>query len=168
MKTDIKPVMNNDMTNNITGKHNKPSKLQPPEIPDFDCYIYEDEIILRKYTGSDRIVTVPDCVAGIGYMAFCDCSHITSITIPRSVRRIGAQAFQGCINLERVTMADSVISIGPGSFCGCASLASVHIPNSVQRVGKRAFSGCNITVHAPNPPEYYGYELDEGVTWVVQ
>ena len=98
--------------------------------------------VLKKYTGNDIEVVIPDSVTSIEDRAFFDCSSLTSITIPNSVTRIGSVAFSGCTSLASVTIPDSVTSIGYRAFFDCSSLTSITIPNSVTRIGSVAFSGC--------------------------
>ena len=99
--------------------------------------------VLKKYTGSDADVTIPDSVTEIGGDAFCGCSSLTSVTISDSVTEIGDWAFYGCTGLTSITIPDSVTIIGDRAFYGCTGLTSVTIPNSVTKIGDCAFYGCN-------------------------
>ncbi|MCI7661999.1 MAG: leucine-rich repeat protein [Bacteroidales bacterium] len=78
-------------------------------------------------------------VTSIGYVAFADCSSLTSVTIPNSVTSIGNRAFSGCSGLTSVTIPNSVISIGEAAFYNCNSLTSITIPNSVTSIGSDYF-----------------------------
>ncbi len=57
-----------------------------------------------------------------------------------------------------------------GAFFGCNSLKSITIPDSVTGIGRSAFDSRStaITVTAPHEASYYGYTLDEYVTWNVK
>lgn len=79
-------------------------------------------------------------VTSIGYQAFKDCMHLTSVKMP-SVLTIETDAFQECSNLTSVDMP-SVTSIGFQSFWYCDDLTSVNMP-SVTSIVERAFYGCS-------------------------
>ena len=55
--------------------------------------------VLKKYSGTEKNVIIPDGVTGIGDSAFAYCRDITNIMIPDSVTSIGERAFQNCSNL---------------------------------------------------------------------
>jgi hypothetical protein len=74
--------------------------------------------VLKKYTGSDSVVTVPDGVTDIDRDAFKNCTSLKEITIPNSVQSIGDWAFEGCTNLE-ITIPKTVKTIGTDAFTGC-------------------------------------------------
>ena len=112
----------------------------------------------NEYSGA---VSIPDSVlysgnyykvTSIGYLAFIDCSGLTSITIPSSVISIGGGAFSSCTSLTSITIPNSVTSIGSGAFSNCTGLTSITIPNSVTSIGDNAFSGCSglTSISIPN------------------
>ena len=82
-------------------------------------------------------------VTSIGYVAFCGCSGLTSITIPDGVTSIGNSAFHGCRGLTSITIPDGVTSIGDSAFSGCRGLTSITIPDGVTSIGSSAFDGCS-------------------------
>ena len=82
-------------------------------------------------------------LTSIGFMAFIDCSGLTSITIPNSVISIVNYAFSGCSGLASVTIPNSVTSIGFRAFINCSGLTSVTIPNSMTSIDNWAFYGCS-------------------------
>ena len=69
-------------------------------------------------------------VTSIGYMAFLECSGLTSVTIGNGVTSIGNYAFSGCSGLTSVVIPDSVTSIGNYAFYMCRGLTSVYYKGS--------------------------------------
>ena len=88
-------------------------------------------------------VEIPNSVTSIDEGAFYGCSGLTAVEIPNSVTSIGGRAFEGCSGLTAVSIGTSVTSIGWDAFKGCSSLAAVDIPNSVTSIGDWAFYECS-------------------------
>ncbi len=99
--------------------------------------------VLKKYTGKDADVVIPDGVTEIGDYAFSYCSSLTSITIPDSVTKIGDWAFSGCSGLTSITIPDSLTEIGDRAFDSCRSITSITIPDSVTEIDDWAFCDCS-------------------------
>jgi hypothetical protein len=104
-------------------------------------------IIITKYIGSQRDVTIPSEIGGIpvrfiGENAF-EYSFLTSVIIPDSVTRIGDYAFYYCSFLKSIDIPEGVTYIGEYAFMGCASLTHITIPEGVTRIGTFAFFACN-------------------------
>ena len=101
---------------------------------------------------------IPNSVTSIGYMAFENCSGLTSVNIPNSVTSIGAFAFIECSGLTSVTIPNSVTSIGDYAFGYCSGLTSVTIGNSVTSIGDMAFEYCTglTSVTIPNSVTWIG------------
>ena len=55
-------------------------------------------------------------VTGIGGLAFCHCTKLTSLTIPNSVTSMGEYAFAYCTGLTSITIPNSVTWIGGYAF----------------------------------------------------
>ena len=55
--------------------------------------------VLKKYSGNDTEVVIPDGVKSIGIAAFKGDTNLTSVTIPDSVTYIEEPAFENCPNL---------------------------------------------------------------------
>ena len=115
--------------------------------------------ILKRYTGREGKVIIPDGITSIGAFAFFICSSLTSITIPNSVTSIGREAFEGCASLTSITIPDSVTNIGDRAFEGCSSLTSIAIPNSVTSIGDWAFNKCSslTSITIPNSVTSIGH-----------
>ena len=115
-------------------------------------------------------LVIPDSVTSIGYMAFSDCSGLTSVTIGNGVTSIGGYAFIRCSSLTSITIPNSVTSIGDHAFSGCSSLTSpvynAHafaflptsysgaytIPEGIEAIAGGAFYDCSslTSVTIPN------------------
>lgn len=126
--------------------------------------------ILKKYTGNDKHVTIPDGVKQIGEnafrgntglesvivpkwvvsiadSAFRDCCNLQSINIPVGLGTINNDAFSGCSSLKNMVIPDSVTYIGKNCFRGCTHLQSVNIPSRVKRIYSFTFAGCSSLSH---------------------
>lgn len=104
-------------------------------------FVIED-VVLKRYTGSDADVVIPEGVTSIGKSAFENCKSLKSITIPDRVTSIGDNSFNHCTSLTDATIPNSVTSIGNGAFRNCTNLTSIAIPNSVTSIGSWGFSRC--------------------------
>lgn len=102
-----------------------------------DFFIVNGNLI--KYQGSEKEVTIPDSVTGIGERAFLENEELTSVTIPGSVTKIGNMAFMSCKNLKDVTISNSVRTIGDLAFSDCEKLSKIQIPSSVTGLGHAVF-----------------------------
>lgn len=75
-----------------------------------DCYVNNPDdftcddtrTILKKYEGTDSIVSVPYGVVEISDNAFMSNTTLEKVKIPKSVKAIGKRAFFGCSNLMSV------------------------------------------------------------------
>ena len=127
-----------------------------------DCII--EGITLKKYTGADAVVTVPDGIKIIDMYAFSRCQTIDSIVlpdslekiccwafsdstireiiIPDSVTEVGENAFTGCENLCSVTLSKGISSVAEGLFSDCIKLPSITIPDNITSIGGNAFNNC--------------------------
>ena len=131
--------------------------------------------VLKKYTGEEEKVVIPQGVTSIGKGAFKDCTSLHSVTIPNTVTEIGEEAFEGCTGLHSISMPDSVTDIGVKAFYGCELLADrngliifgntlcycskfatdIVIPDHVTEIDGYAFQRC----HA-----LHSVKISEGIT----
>ena len=83
-------------------------------------------------------------VTSIGWLAFYECTGLTSVTIPNSVTSIDERAFLECSGLSSVTIPNSVTSIGENAFYGCSGLKKVIV--------KDIAAWCGIKFYSPYGP----------------
>ncbi len=92
-------------------------------------------------------------VAYIGWLAFENCTAITSITIPSSVIYIDNESFRGCTGISNITVDDNnPIYLSKGNciieketkeiIVGCKS-SVIPTDGSVVGIGQNAFGGCS-------------------------
>ena len=132
-----------------------------PEHTNFRSY--SDAVVIpEEVTYMDKTLKV----TSIGYLAFCNCSRLTSITISNSVTSIGIEAFRTCQRLRYVHISDleswckiafSRASSNPlcyahHLFLNGEEIKDLVIPNSVTSIGDYAFYGCSglTSVTIPN------------------
>ena len=97
---------------------------------------------LKKYTGKEENVVVPDEVVEITSNAFGNVAGgPVCITLPEGLKKISFNAFLDCRNLVSINIPDSVTHIGASAFSRCENLKSVTIPKSIQKI-EDAFWDC--------------------------
>lgn len=124
---------------------------------DFICALTEDgEIYIREYTGSARMLVIPEAlegfpVVGIGRHAFACCRTLEEVVVPEGVELVGHAAFCECTALRRIWLPDSLRMLGASCFMYCKALECVCIPDDVQAVGFMCFAGCKALREAVLP-----------------
>lgn len=110
----------------------------PQEKIDFIIKTQDGKNVLRRYKGSDAVVSVPDGVEKIGDFVFADDIEpnetIKKIIVPDSVKEISCDAFSYCEALEEIRFPDGLEKFDI-NFGHCPSVAQVTIPDSVTQVG---------------------------------
>lgn len=101
----------------------------------------EGRVIAVKYTGTDRIVTVPEGVTEIGENAFSG-KTLNRVIMPDSVKIIREGAFSECRNLTAVVFSGKLKKIERKAFYNCENLKAAEFPDSLEEIGSNAFSFC--------------------------
>lgn len=110
-------------------------------------FTINEEGCITKYTGSQRVVIIPDTigditVTGIGENVFKNNARMVTVSIPDTVTYIGRSAFEGCTNLVGVTIPDGVVNVNSNTFYKCSNLKDVSFGENVTIIGNSAFSKC--------------------------
>lgn len=153
----------------ISGAAAQEAKTANP-ASDFDYDLTEDGkgVIIKKYKGSERRVSVPRVINGvpvvalgerafvhmkvtfvslpnsiteIGECCFDSCESLYGVSLPNNLKIIGSTAFNLCTALRRITLPDSIQYIKPGAFAE-TGLEFITIPDSVIAIGDEAFAEC--------------------------
>ncbi|MBQ8295363.1 MAG: leucine-rich repeat domain-containing protein [Clostridia bacterium] len=106
--------------------------------------------VLKKYTGKDSKVAVPNGVTVIGEGAFEGCAEVETVTLPDGLKHIEGKAFADCQKLKQINIPNGLQTIGYVAFWWCDSLQKIHLPKSVGSIGEAAFFHCSqvkITAH---------------------
>ena len=115
-----------------------------------------DGSILKKYSGNDTDLLIPNTITHIAEEAFSWCKTLNSVVIPDSVVSIGNYAFRACQNLISVQLPESLLNIGEGAFWSCYNLAAIQLPDSLLSIGDSAFGYCNSLAYVEIPPNVTG------------
>ncbi|MCR5125101.1 MAG: leucine-rich repeat protein [Treponema sp.] len=93
---------------------------------------------LRRYSGNEATVVIPDGVEKIDNYVFADDmkpnSTIEKIIIPKSATDICPLAFYYCNSLKEIQFPEGMYNFGV-YFEECPSLTEIWIPESVERIG---------------------------------
>lgn len=105
---------------------------EKPKFDDFIFEIYDTNIKIIEYTGTEDVVTIPETVEGkpvtvIGEEAFYEKSKMTEIHLPSGIETIEKGAFYRCYSLTSVTIPATVMQIGSGAFFRCGSLQNITV-----------------------------------------
>ena len=112
-------------------------------------FTINEEGCITKYTGSQRVVMIPDAignitVTGIGENVFKNNARMVTVSIPDTVTYIGSSAFEGCTNLVGVRIPDGVTNVNSYTFYKCSNLKDVSFGENVTTIGNYAFWDCSL------------------------
>ena len=100
------------------------------------------EGVLKKYSGKETEIIIPDKVRIIGRDAFSRNDTIIRVILHDSIEGIESDAFSYCSHLTEINLPGSIKSIGSGAFSHCKSLKTIHLPNGIQSIGANTFYSC--------------------------
>ena len=108
-------------------------------------------------SGFTGTLTIPSSVTSIGYGAFYQCTHFTSLYLGNSLTTIDYYAFYNCYRMTgTLIIPESVTTIEYAAFADCYGFSSLTIGSNVTTIGNNAFSYCSglgsMTVRAETPP----------------
>ncbi len=132
---------------------------ETPEVPESDAADITDGTFtitadgdLKKYTGVDINVTVPETIGGVTVktiaQAFVGNTKIKTVTLPDTVEELKATlygangSFKGCTALRTVNFGKGIKTFGENAFTGCTSLQTFVIPDTVTSLGNKTFLNC--------------------------
>lgn len=111
-------------------------------------YRFDDDncLILTKYCGSDKKVTVPAKINGYNVKAtentFKDNNRIEKIVFKNGIICIGDNTCYNCTNLKEIHIPISVQSLGDYAFSNTA-LSALYLPPKMSYIGTGCFSNCS-------------------------
>ena len=124
---------------------------------------------IRKYTGKEKDVTVPDKLDGytvtrIGNQAFKSNKNIKSVKLPKHITVIGNYSFSKCSNLESITLSPKVHTIKWNAFSSCKKLKNLSLSSTLKKIGNYAFSNCRSLqdIKLPDSVETIGFNAFRG------
>ncbi|MBE6751629.1 MAG: DUF4132 domain-containing protein [Ruminococcaceae bacterium] len=95
-------------------------------MSDIGDFVIENGV-LKKYTGKETEVGIPEGVTKIGDRCFANSTKIKTVTIPKTVKKIGAFAFINCTTLDTIVFCGGNIVFLLAAFYGCNALKSIEI-----------------------------------------
>ena len=94
--------------------------------------------VLVKYSGIDKIVTIPDGVVEIADNAFKDNNYIETVNFSNDVRVIGESAFENCNSLVKIHNYEKIEYYKKNSFKNCG-LIELEFTDNTKEIGETAF-----------------------------
>lgn len=95
--------------------------------------------VLKKYSGTDSVVTIPQGITKIGKEAFLNNQAVVKVIIPEGVVQIEQGAFYKCTNLKVVSLPNSLNRLGSYAFARCPKISKLVLPDSLTIIESNAF-----------------------------
>ena len=89
---------------------------------------------LKKYTGKDKNIKIPEGIKTIGVNSFSKNKNIENVIIPEGVNIIQKGAFKECAKLKNVSFPSTITKIDQEAFNGCSNLHFKEIPFSLNEL----------------------------------
>lgn len=80
--------------------------------------------VVTKYTGKERIVTLPEGVCAIGDYAFAG-TYVEVVVCSSTLEDIGDSAFQDCLKLKEIHLNQKLKHMGRAPFSNCPNLEKI-------------------------------------------
>lgn len=130
----------------------------------YDLNAAGDGIIIKKYTGTNSVVIIPEEIEGYPVVEINDIipskgsgfkgnTDLTAVVLPDTIKRIGDTAFEDCSNLRAINFPEGLLEIGVGAF-KFSGLSSVVLPAGLQKISDEAFVNTkytSLTFSSPGP-----------------
>ncbi|MBQ9082060.1 MAG: leucine-rich repeat protein, partial [Clostridia bacterium] len=108
--------------------------------------------VLKRYSGEEEEVIVPDEVTAIDERAFAFNEQLRKVVLPAGMLRIGSGAFYDCRQLTEIIIPEGIVEIGNNAFAGCVRLERIDLPQTLTRIGDGAFYCCGALCSVVLPP----------------
>lgn len=108
-------------------------------VIDLQYEIKDSCIIIKKYIGNGRRVSIPEQFDGIPVIqidkfAFAEHRQLKEVQLPATVKRLGAHAFYNCRSLKKVCFGDQLTDIGDGAFKNCYELNTLQLNGNQKKM----------------------------------
>jgi hypothetical protein len=168
-------LLNNNSNKNKVNSDIKILTEIDDSIYNYNYIIKKDEndekyIIITKYTGSKKIINIPEYINDIKVTQIGSGSNILnedviSIIIPNtittiydgafmnsslkninirsSINKLGKSSFYNCTNLDEVYInCENLITLEPNTFYNCINLTNVYLTEGLQNIESNCFKNC--------------------------
>ena len=115
-------------------------------------------------------------MSSIPFMAFNDCTSLTTINIPEGVTVIEENAFEGCAAMKTIVLPSTLTLVQDSGFLNCSALKSVFFAGTEEQFDAIEFTDsnddlldANIYFYSETEPTsegaYWHYENSKPVIW---
>ena len=113
---------------------------------EYEYYVDEGEVILTKYIGNEKEVTVPCEIDGYKVRelkgTFYENAKIKKVVLEEGITLIGEETFYGCNALKEVAIADTVRRLDRYAFAYCG-IEKITLPSNTHFINEGCFYGCD-------------------------